>query len=281
MHNLLDFLLKYCYWFLFILLEVFSLMLVFSFNNYQGSVFFTSANNLAGKVYKAESKITSYIHLQEVNKQLVDDNVKMRLRIAELERAAAVNKADSSRLAFLPTTYNTVNAQVVKSQLHNDNNLITIDKGYADGVKPEMGVVTSSGIVGIVYLTSKHYAIVIPAINVRSHISCRMRNSKYFGTLEWKRGAVNISYVNDVPRHADVRQGEIVETNGYSDVFPAGIPVGTILKVEDSPDGLSYALKIKLFTDFTKLRDVCVITNYNRSEKDILEQKVAELEKDR
>lgn len=67
MRNLLNFLIKYNYWFLFLLLEVASFILLFRFNHYQQSVYFTSANGMAGKVYEISGGITSYFHLKTVN----------------------------------------------------------------------------------------------------------------------------------------------------------------------------------------------------------------------
>ena len=273
MRNLFDFLVKYSYWLLFLVLEGISLALLVSHNSYHGSVYLTSANHVTGKVYEWESELTSYLSLKEVNRQLVADNVEMRLRLASLERDLDSLRKDSLRIDFVAPEYHLVHAQVVKATLHRNNNYLTIDKGRRDGIRPEMAVISSGGVVGIVYLTSDHYAIVIPLLNVRSSVSCKARNSKYFGTLQWQRGAVNIAYVIDVPRHANVHKGEVVETNGYSEVFPAGIPIGKILDVGDSPDGLSFMLKVQLFTDFSTLRDVCVITNYSRAEKKLLEQK--------
>lgn len=273
MRNLFDFLVKYSYWLLFLVLEGISLALLVSHNSYHGSVYLTSANHVTGKVYEWESELTSYLSLKEVNRQLVADNVEMRLRLASLERELDSLRKDSLRIDFVAPEYHLVHAQVVKATLHRNNNYLTIDKGRRDGIRPEMAVISSGGVVGIVYLTSDHYAIVIPLLNVRSSVSCKARNSKYFGTLQWQRGAVNIAYVIDVPRHANVHKGEVVETNGYSEVFPAGIPIGKILDVGDSPDGLSFMLKVQLFTDFSTLRDVCVITNYSRAEKKLLEQK--------
>ena len=273
MRNLFDFLVKYCYWLLFLVLEGISLALLVSHNSYHGSVYLTSANHVTGKVYEWESELTSYLSLKEVNRQLVSDNVEMRLRLASLERALDSLRKESVRIDFVAPEYHLVHAQVVKATLHRNNNYLTIDKGRRDGIRPEMAVISSGGVVGIVYLTSDHYSIVIPLLNVRSSVSCKARNSKYFGTLQWQRGAVNIAYVIDVPRHANVHKGEVVETNGYSEVFPAGIPIGKILDVGDSPDGLSFMLKVQLFTDFSTLRDVSVITNYSREEKKLLEQK--------
>ena len=278
MRNLLTFIAKHSYWILFVLLEGISFWLLFSFNDYQGSVFATSANEVAGSFYEAKSELTSFIDLKKVNSQLAEENVSLRLRLIEMEARLDSAGIAHDSLAFMPPRYHTVSAKVIKSTLHRSNNYLTIDKGSADGVRAEMGVVCSAGIVGIVYLTSRHYAIVLPIISSKTNISCMVMNTNYFGTLQWKRGATNIAYLNDVPRHANVRTGEIIETNGYSAVFPRGIPVGRVLETGDSPDGLAYSLKVMLFTDFATLRDVSVITNYDRAERIMLEQKADSLE---
>ena len=75
MRNLLNFLIKYNYWFLFVFLEVISFVLLFRFNYYQQSVFFTSANVVSGKVYEVSGGITSYFHLKTVNEGLLDRNM--------------------------------------------------------------------------------------------------------------------------------------------------------------------------------------------------------------
>jgi rod shape-determining protein MreC len=168
--------------------------------------------------------------------------------------------------------YDVVSAQVVNMTLHKANNLITINKGEADGIRPEMGVVCSRGVVGIVYMTSQHYSIVMPLLNVNSKISCRLRHSEFFGSLVWQRGHADIAYVTSVPRHAPVKTKEIVETNGYSDIFPPGLPIGVVQKIGDSPDGMSYFLRVKLFANFPTLREVSVITNYSAPERRALEE---------
>lgn len=280
MRNLVDFLLRYKHWLLFIALEVFSFIIFFRFNGYQGSVYFTTANDVVGGIYSFTSKVTSYINLQTVNEGLEADNVRLHDRIGQLEEQLSKMNADSMKIANLSDKYNLVHAQIVNSSLHRDNNMITIDKGEADGIHPEMAVVCSSGIVGITYLTSAHYSIVIPLLNTKSRISCRLRNTNYFGTLQWQRGAVNISYVTGVPRHAKVKEGEVVETNGYSDIFPPGIPIGQVTKITDSTDGMAYKLRVVLYTNFSTLRNVSVITNYTKPERKNLEQLADSLTQD-
>ena len=147
-------------------------------------------------------------------------------------------------------------------------NLMTIDKGAADGVEVNMGVASGNGIVGVVYLVSEHYAIVIPALNTTmSRISCSIRNSNYFGYLHWSGGDPAIAYLEDVPRHARFKKGEWVVTSGYSSIFPSGVLVGQIEKVFNSADGLSYKLQLRLSTDFSCLRDVCVISDKRVAEQ--------------
>lgn len=277
MQSLLDFFIYKKHWIVFILLEAVSLVGLFSYNGYHKSVYLTTANGVVGSVYTAVSSVTSYLDLQNINTQLEADNEALRLRVIELERELHVAQADSVRLRWMPRKYTLVGAQVVNSTLHRACNLITIDKGEADGIRPEMGVVCSNGAVGIVYLTSAHYSIVIPLLSTQSKVSCRLRNSEYFGTLVWKQGRTDITYCTGIPRHANFREHEIVETNGYSDIFPPGIPIGYVMKKMDSDEGMFYKLKIGLFANFSTLRDVSVITNYTKKERADLEAKADSL----
>ena len=134
-----------------------------------------------------------------------------------------------------------------------------------------MGVICSSGAVGIVYLTSAHYSIVMPLINVKSKISCSLKHHNAFGTMEWKFGDIRSAYMTGIPLHIPIDKDEIVETNGFSDIFPSGIPIGTVESTEQSTDGLAYTIKIRLAVDFASVRNVSVITNYNHAEKTRLE----------
>ena len=278
MRNLLNFLLKYNHWFLFVLLEVISLTLLFRFNNYQGSAFFTSANYLAGIVYEASSQVTRYFGLTEVNKDLTARNVELEIEVERLSQALEQYTQDTTGVANLRKEalkdYVLYDARVVNNSITHPNNFITIDKGEADGIRPEMGVVCGGGIVGIVYQVSSHYAIVMPVLNSQTAISCRLRGTDYFGYLRWDGGHPLYAYLGEIPRHAKVKVGMSVETSGFSEVFPAGLFVGKVCEVHNSEDGLSYTLKVNLSTDFSRLRDVFVLSNPAKNEIDSLESMV-------
>jgi len=271
MNNLLEFLSKYNHWLLFVLLEIISAVLLFQFNSYQGSVWFSSANYMSGKLYELDSYLGSFFSLSDINEQLTMRNVQLEHEVSMLQARVDSLSEDSTKKGFnqyeLLKDYKLIPAKVVSNSIHKKNNLITLDKGEADGVKKDMGVVCGNGVVGIVYLVSSHYSVVIPVLNSTSNISCTIKNRGYFGYLRWQEGSSKIAYVDDVPRHAHFSLYDKVVTSGYSSVFPPGVLVGKILHVFNSKDGLSYRLQVELSTDFGNLRDVCIIDDAQLKER--------------
>lgn len=274
MRNLLAFLAKYNHWFVFILLEVICFVLLFRFNNFQGSVYFSSANAVAGKVYEYNSSVTTFFNMSQSNKKLSERNLILEQQIRALTQYIATHHGDSLAMEQCQKQalagFKLIPAKVIQSTINREDNLITIDKGKADGIHEDMGVACGTGVVGVVYMASDHYSIVLPVINVNSNISVMIRKRGYFGFLHWKGTPSDIAYVDDVPRHARFALGDYVVTNGYSSIFPPGIMVGKILHVFNSSDGLSYRVQLRLSTDFSKLRHVCVIDNSALKDKALL-----------
>ena len=265
MHNLTEFLAKHNHWFVFLVLEVVSMVLLFRYNSYQGSVWFSSANAVTGKVYEWDSAVESFFSLSGVNSQLTQRNAFLEQQVRMLDDSIArlthSQEAAVTRLSSMVPFQGCrlIPAKVVANMVNRYDNLITIDKGSADGEKRDMGVVCGMGVVGIVYLVSEHYSIVIPALNSHSNISCTIQRRGYFGYLRWRGGSSQLAYLEDVPRHAHFKLGDNVVTSGYSSVFPPGVMVGKVLHVFNSADGLSYRVQVKLSTDFARLRDVCLV----------------------
>ena len=271
MKNLLDFLVKYYHWVLFVVLEVISVTLLFQYNSYQGSVWFSSANAVAGKVYEGKAAVEQFFSLTKVNEDLTLRNFYLERQVTQLRRLYSeatqdVSVKERQELEML-SQYKLIPAKVITNELSKRENLITIDKGEADGIHKDMGVVSGNGIVGIVYMAGQHYSIVIPVLNTQSNISCTIQGRGYFGYLHWNGGPSSLAYVDDVPRHAHFRRGDKVVTSGYSSIFPEGIMVGTVGYVFNSADGLSYRVQVKLSTDFGRLRDVCVIADDTMKER--------------
>lgn len=273
MRNLIEFIKKYNHWFVFVLLEVVSFVLLFKFNSYQGSVWFSSANAVAGKVYELDAAVKNYFSLTKINQQLNVRNLYLEQTVRKLSEQVdeLTGQKDSSWLARTQEQVlkecKLIPAKVITNSLDKRDNFITIDKGRADGVRKDMGVACGNGVVGVVYMVSEHYAVIIPLLNSKSNLSVTIRERGYYGYLHWTGGRADLAYVDDIPRHAHFRLGDLVETSGYSSIFPPGIIVGQILHVYNSADGPSYRVQVRLTTDFGNLRDVCVIDNTAMEER--------------
>ncbi len=271
MQNLLAFLVKYYHWFLFSILEAVSVVMLFGYNSYQNSVWVSSANMVAGTIYGWQAEVEHFFSLTHNNQLLTERNIFLEQELERWRRKCADLTHETTELERQEydtlSQFQLIPAKVVSNSVALPANLITIDKGRLDGVETDMGVACGNGVVGVVYLVRDHYSVVISALNNRSRISCSIRGNDYFGYLTWKGGDPTRAFVEDVPRHAKFKKGDWIETSGYSSIFPRGVSVGRIEKIFNSSDGLSYLLQVHLSTDFSCLRDVCVICDKGMAER--------------
>ena len=279
MRALFNFLIKHNDWFLFLLLEGISLVLIVRFNNYQGATFFTSAGNVAGSVYSVFMDANRYFHLKTENDGLLAQNIALTRELTELkEQLTELRNNESlqndSLVHSIKSGYTFLTASIINNSLNSVNNFITLNKGSDDGVQPEMGVFNSDGIVGVVYLTSKNRSIVIPLLNSKSSVSCRVKGSDSFCSLSWDGGDTRYSNLIDLPQYAQFETGDTVVTSGFSSIFPGDLPVGTVEKIEDSADGMFYTVRVKLFVDFSRLTAVFIVGNDDYEEQSQLEQEI-------
>lgn len=276
MRNLLNFLFRYNHCIVFVLLQGVSFLLLFSFNNYQHSRFFTSANAFVGKIYEATRAVTGYFDLQRQNEVLMERNIwlEQQLLLAD-KRLKEMEEANATSWPAETTTtmFQSYKAGVIKNSLNRADNYITLNQGSLAGIKPDMGVIGPNGVVGIVYKTSPHYSLVISLLSSKSNLSCKIAGNEYFGFLQWEGGDSRYAYLKDLPRHAEFAIGDTIVTSGFSTVFPQGMMVGVIEEANDTNDGLSFLLKIKLATDFGKLRNVHVLAREGIEEQKLLEEK--------
>ena len=279
MHDFIERITAYIHWALFLLLETLSGFLLFQYNHYQGSVWFTQANAVAAMVHEWEEVALAYLRLPEENAALVRRNIVLQqqndlLRHGNLPKSL-LRKGDTIASFTLPMNetgeaYSQIEARLIDNSVRKRDNMLVINVGSDDGVAPEMGVVSGTGVVGIVSAVTSHYALVMSVLNSHSSISCRLRGTEYFGYLKWKGGSPLRACMDDVPRHAHIKKGDIVETSGFSAVFPAGIFLGRVAEIKNSSDGLAYELEILLSTDLANLRHVSVINNHSKAELDSL-----------
>ena len=284
MRTLFNFLVKHNDWFLLLLLEGISLVLMVRFNNYQGAAFFTSAGSVAGNVYSTFMDANRYFHLKKENDGLVAQNLALTREVSELQQQLAEYRnsemlSTSPIVANISSGYRFLTANVINNSLNKVNNFITLNKGTDDGVCAEMGVFNSDGIVGVVYLASPSRSLVIPLLNSKSSISCRVKGSDSFCSLSWDGGDPRYSTLVDLPRYAQFETGDTVVTSGFSSIFPGGLPVGIVENIEDSADGMFYTVRVRLFTDFSRLTTVFLVGNDGHEEQKKLEKQVGNKKK--
>ena len=276
------------------MLQLLAAILLFRFNSFQGSVWFTSASEVTASVTKVAAEVTRYFGLEKMNRDLTERNVYLMQQLEYYKELVGEKKYDNDSLMVIqgmqtmvrtdssvvviknpPTmmdrSFVVCPARVVNISVRRLDNYMAIDKGESSGVRTGMGVISGMGVVGIVCRTSENYSLVLPVINSGSSISCKIARTDYFGFLKWEGGDPLTAFMTDVPRHAEYEIGDTVVTSGYSAVFPAGVMVGTVDDMFDSHDGLSYLLKIKLATDFGKVSDVRVIARNGQEEQNNLE----------
>ncbi len=259
MRNLINFIIKYAYTLVFILLETICFAFVFTGNGYQRASFFNSSNRLSASIEEKWSNITNFTKLKQVNDSLAIENLKLRNNL-ERYRRDEIPSIDRSG-------YEYISAKVVSASVNRNQNYITINKGKLHGVEPEMGVIGADGIVGIVVSVSEKYSTVLPVINPDSRISVKLEKNNYFGSLIWNGNRINQAILSEIPGYIDLKEGDRIVSSGYSAIFPDGVPVGKVKSFVKDPSTDFYEITINLFTDFNNLNYVYVIKNLNIKEQ--------------
>lgn len=275
MRNLLNFLIKYHAWFVFVFYVLVSCVLIVTGSAYRQSIYLTSANAVTSTMNSAAGEVTGYFNLRSINTSLEQRTAQLESEVLNLrEQVNFYRSIVRDTLGMEPSApeqrFTYILAPVLSSSSHHPRNYITIAKGYDDGVRPGMGVVDHNGVVGVVNVSARHTARIVSLLNDAQHFSVKIKDTPYVGTLSWKGNDRRTAYMEEVPRHARYVPGDTVVTSGYSTSFPAGIPVGTIVGSVRGDDDNYYTLKVRLASDFDKMSAVRVIDDVLSAEIDTL-----------
>lgn len=265
MRNLIEFLIKYSTWFVFTFYVIISCIFLFDKNPYQHHVYMTSAGKLTAGVYDLSHNITSYFNLRETNEELQVQNARLEEELLAMKASIQLYQeryyADTMCVVDSLKPYRFIIASVINNTLHKPYNYITINKGSADGLRPEMGVVDQNGIVGVVNVVGEKYSRLISLLNPNFRLSCKVKGNEAFGSLVWDGKDPQVALLEELPRHTVYTTGDTVITSGYSAMFPEGIPVGIVAGSEKTIDDNFYTLRVNLLTDFSRLSTVRVIAS--------------------
>ena len=275
MQQLIYFFQKYKYFLFFLLLEFIALLLIINNTNFHKSKFISSANEITGGLYEKAAQFSDYFSIKTHNEALILENTKLKNQLEFLNSAkdSLIDYTVIDSLKFNQKHIYT-SAKIIKNTYHKKNNYITINIGNKQGVYKEMAVVNNKGIIGITDQTSTNYARVQSILNSNSKINARLKNSFHFGTLTWSGNDYNVVQLIDIPRQAIVQIGDTIITGGKSTIFPEGILIGLIKKINRSNS--TSTLEIQLFNDMSNLSNAYVIKSLEKTEIKSLENNVNE-----
>lgn len=263
MQQIFNFIYKNSNRLLFLLLLGISLFLTIQSHSYHRSKVISSANFLSGGVYERINNVSEYLNLRTQNDALAQENAKLRSLLFDVKDTTSIPKLDSIK-GLHPTDI--VVSKVIHNSFKSHENYLTLNSGSAQGVKPDMGVINSLGIVGIVDNTSANYATVVSILNIKSQINAKLKKSNHFGSLGWNGKSTGFVQLTDIPRLAAIRKGDTIVTGGQSVIFPENINIGTVDKIYIDNQTNYYTLDVKLFNDMTNLGHVYIIKSNDREE---------------
>jgi len=269
MRYLLYFLQKQYIYFLFLALEVISLLLLFNNNDYQNSALTYVSNGIAGSVLNTSSNVSEYFSLRRVNRILAEDNARLHSN-----RSEAFYKADTTSFFHNDTLYKLeyryISAKVINNSTNKRNNFLMLNKGHRQGIENHMGVIMGDRIVGQVVSVSDHFCWVMSLLNKDSRISGKFKRNNQLVNIEWGGGNYQVGEVKEIPKHVLIHKGDTIITSGNSDIFPEGLLIGTIDHFTIAQEENFNSATIRFATDFNSLSFVEVLIDMMRTEKEDL-----------
>jgi rod shape-determining protein MreC len=270
MQQIFNFIFKNSYRMLFLLLMIIAVSLTIQSHSYHKSKVISSANFFTGGVYEMTSNVEGYFNLKVKNEELAKENARLKGLLFNIKDSTKVPNLDS--IKGIKKT-DIIISKVIKNSYSNQVNFLTLNSGSKQGVKPEMGVINSLGIVGVIENTSTNYSTVLSILNTESPLNAKVKKSNHIGSLTWNGKNTGFVQLTDVPRLATVRKGDTIVTGAQSTIFPENIGIGTIEKIYIDNETNLYMIDVRLFNDMTSLGHVYIIRNKDREEIINLEKK--------
>lgn len=269
MRNLFVFLREHYFYFLFLLLESFSLLLLVNNNEFQKSSLFSVSNNLTGGINSMFSNISEYFSLRKTNSVLIEEMARLHSRIPEAFYVTDKNvfyKKDS----IVRLEYKYISAKVISNSTNKRNNFLMINKGSKHGILNHMGVIIGNKVIGQVVGVSPHFSWIMSLLNKDSRVSGKFKKNDQLVNVEWDGVNYRIGLVKEIPKHIRMVKGDTIITSGNSDIFPEGLLIGTITDFTIATDENFNHGKIKFSNDFNSVGYVEVVVDLMRQEKEAL-----------
>ena len=269
MRNLIRFLKRYYYIFLFILLEGFAIYIISQNSYYQGSAITSIANETAGSISNRTQNISHYFTLGSSNEALVKENAMLRGKI-ESSYVKYQHKAFQHNDTIYKQQFEYIDAKVIQKTINKRNNYFILNKGLLHGARANMGVISPDGIVGVIINVSQNFSLVMSVLHQDSRPNIKNARTKISGTLVWEGGDYSKGKLVDIPSSIPLKIGDTIITSGFSQDFPEGIKVGKITTFDKDKGTGFYVVDIKFSVDYNKLEYVYIVKNFFKEEQEKL-----------
>lgn len=251
---------------IFILMEVAALSMLKHNGEMQNLWISRASHSFMAKVWGGSDNIAHYLSLGKENERLAQENAVLNRRLqyyldrdADRYSQALTDEIEStSDFAFSPAT-------ILKMSRNKQHNYFIINRGSEDGIRPQSGIVTNKGVVGIIDAVDKHYSYGLSFMNPGVSVSARIGKEGAVGPLFWDGVSMNKGVLREIPLQHKIHEGDTVSTSGYSAIFPPDIPLGVTGKSR-IVNGAVYEIEVRLFENFSALRYVTVVENIGRDE---------------
>ena len=260
MNNLLQFVIRYSAFLLFLLLEAIALLFVVRYNENQKAIFQHSSTVFSGKLFKMADNVVQYNRLQTIADSLSTENAKLKETVFNLERSVQrLVPSDTPIDSCILESFKLIPAQIINNSINQRNNHFTIDRGSKAGIVEGMGVISKSGVAGIIEDVGEEYSTALSILHSGISVSAAIKRNGYFGSLVWKEMDPEHMILEAIPRQADILYGDTVVTSGYSFKFPKGLFIGTVESFKTEGGSNYYTIEVKLHGDVARLDRVYAI----------------------
>jgi rod shape-determining protein MreC len=266
MRYILAFIWRYRFFFLFLVLEIVSVVLIANKSYYQRAVITNATDGFTGTIFDTWSDITSYFRLKQENERLAHENAILwqKLTQSQLTNDTLSTNVDDT-LRGQQYTYTV--ARVISNSTTLRNNYIMLNKGRRHGIARDMAVFNPKGIVGTVVSVSENFSWVMSMLNKHTKISARINRINQMGTIVWNGGSPSRGTLNDIPAHVKIQIGDTISTSGFSHIFPEGIMVGTVEKIHVESGEHFYTIDFRYSAGLNSLQYVYIVKNLLRKEE--------------
>lgn len=272
MKNLLNFIYRNNFFFVFLVLESICVLILIRNNGYQGSSLLNSSNAISANIYAMQASTKEYLLLKDENERLSEQNTYLLNRL-KLGYAALPLKIYTRHDTLYRQDYEFMNGKVINSSVTKRNNYLTLNIGSKLGVTRDMAVISSNGIIGIVKDVSPNFSSVMSVLHKDVRVYCQLKKDGVYGPLIWDGSDYRYSNLINIPTYSKIQKGDTVITSSLSGIFPEGLLVGFVESYERRQNESFYTVKVRLSADFKKVNHISVVRYNKKAERDSLELK--------